>query len=61
MLPAIPPEPLGAVGPAADAQGQVIGRFSQQQLRYWAASSRDPWVLSTLTQVYKLQFSSLRD
>ncbi|CAJ1074100.1 LOW QUALITY PROTEIN: uncharacterized protein LOC125005405 [Xyrichtys novacula] len=51
-----PPEPLEAGGPGAEAQGPVVGCFSQQQHNYWAASTRDPWALSTLTHGYKLQF-----
>ena len=56
MLPVVPPRPLEAGGPGAEGQGPVVGFFSQQQLSYWAASTRDPWVLSTLTHGYKLQF-----
>ncbi|CAL8268003.1 unnamed protein product [Boreogadus saida] len=56
MLPAVPPGPLEVGGPGAEGQGPVVGCFSQQQLSYWAASTRDPWVLSTLTHGYKLQF-----
>ncbi|XP_047454133.1 uncharacterized protein LOC125016013 [Mugil cephalus] len=56
VLPVVPPEPLEAGEPGAEAQGPVVGCFSQQQLSYWAASTRDPWVLSTLTHGYKLQF-----
>ncbi|XP_062372037.1 uncharacterized protein LOC134059609 [Sardina pilchardus] len=56
MLPVVPLEPLEAGGPAAEAPGPDVGCFSQQQLSYWAASTRDPWVLSTLTNGYKLQF-----
>lgn len=36
--------------------GPVAGCFSQQQLNYWAACLLDPWVISTMTQGYKLQF-----
>ena len=56
MLPVVPPGPLEVGGPGAEGQGPVVGCFSQQQLSYWAASTRDPWVLSTLTHGYKLQF-----
>ncbi|CAL8336280.1 unnamed protein product [Boreogadus saida] len=56
MLPVVPPGPLEVGGPGAEGQGPVVGCFSQQQLSYWAASTRDPSVLSTLTHGYKLQF-----
>ena len=56
MLPVVPPGPLEVGGPGAEGQGPVVGCFSQQQLSYLAASTRDPWVLSTLTHGYKLQF-----
>ena len=36
--------------------GSVVSCFSQQQLNYWAACTSDPWVVSTLTQRYELQF-----
>ena len=36
--------------------GSVVGCFSQQQLSYWAACTSDPWVVSTITQGYELQF-----
>ncbi|XP_075325338.1 uncharacterized protein LOC142383616 [Odontesthes bonariensis] len=56
VLPVVPLEPLEVGGPDAEATGPTVGLFSQQQLSYWAASTRDPWVLSTLTHGYKLQF-----
>ena len=56
MLHVVPPGPLEVGGPGAEGQGPVVKCFSQQQLSYWAASTRDPWVLSTLTHGYKLQF-----
>ncbi|XP_075325299.1 uncharacterized protein LOC142383412 [Odontesthes bonariensis] len=56
ILPVVPLEPLEVGGPDAEATGPTVGLFSQQQLSYWAASTRDPWVLSTLTHGYKLQF-----
>ncbi|XP_074533298.1 uncharacterized protein LOC141796211 [Halichoeres trimaculatus] len=56
VLPTVPLEPLGAGGPETEAFGPVVGYFSNQQLGYWAAVASDPWVVSTLTQGYKLQF-----
>ena len=53
MLPVVPPE---AGGPGAESPGPALGGFSQQQLSYWAASTRDPWVISTLTHGYNIQF-----
>ncbi|XP_075336649.1 uncharacterized protein LOC142397191 [Odontesthes bonariensis] len=52
----VPLEPLEVGGLDAEATGPTVGVFSQQQLSYWAASTRDPWVLSTLTHGYELQF-----
>ncbi|XP_057701544.1 uncharacterized protein LOC130921537 [Corythoichthys intestinalis] len=55
-----PPAPQGPSGP--EGQGlRPLGRpsdffFSHQQLRYWAARVSDPWVISTLTHGYVLQF-----
>ncbi|CAL8352633.1 unnamed protein product [Boreogadus saida] len=51
-----PPEPQEAGGVGARPTGPVVGCFSHQQLSYWAACTSDPWVVSTLTQGYKLQF-----
>ncbi|XP_036956139.1 uncharacterized protein LOC119020706 [Acanthopagrus latus] len=55
-LPVVPPGPLEAGGPGAENPGPVVGCFSQQQFSYWAATTTDPWVISTLTHGYKLQF-----
>ena len=55
-LDAPPPGPLGVEGPDTEATGPAVGYFSHQQLRYWAARASDPWVLSTLTHGYNLQF-----
>ena len=51
-----PPEPQEAEGVGVRPMGSVVGCFSQQQLSYWAACTSDPWVVSTLTQRYELQF-----
>ncbi|CAL8358264.1 unnamed protein product [Boreogadus saida] len=51
-----PPEPVEAGGPGARTTGPVVGCFSQQQISYWAACTTDPWVVSTLTRGYELQF-----
>ncbi|CAL8387200.1 unnamed protein product [Boreogadus saida] len=51
-----PPEPVEARGPGARTTGPVVGCFSQQQISYWAACTTDPWVVSTLTRGYELQF-----
>ncbi|CAL8387529.1 unnamed protein product [Boreogadus saida] len=50
------PEPVEAGGPGARTTGPVVGCFSQQQISYWAACTTDPWVVSTLTRGYELQF-----
>ena len=55
-LDAPPPGPLGAEGPGIEATGPAVGYFSNQQLEYWAATASDPWVVSTLTHRYELQF-----
>jgi len=47
----------GGLGP--EVSGPVVGCFSQQQLSYWAVCTSDPWVVSTLTQGYELQFQPL--
>ena len=51
-----PPEPQEAGGAGARPSGPGVGSFSHQQLSYWAACTSDPWVVSTLTQGYELQF-----
>ena len=51
-----PPGPLGVEGPGTEATGPAVGYFTNQQLNYWAAQASDPWVISTLTHGYKLQF-----
>ncbi|CAL8348574.1 unnamed protein product [Boreogadus saida] len=51
-----PPEPTEAGGPGARITGPVVCCFSQQQLGNWAACTIDPWVVSTLTRGYELQF-----
>ncbi|CAL8348958.1 unnamed protein product [Boreogadus saida] len=51
-----PPEPIEAGGPGARTTGPVVRCFSQQQISYWAACTIDPWVVSTLTRGYELQF-----
>lgn len=49
----VPPVPLEVGEVGARAAGPAIGCFSEQQLRYWAACSSDPWVVSW---GYTLQF-----
>ncbi|XP_057686428.1 uncharacterized protein LOC130912382 [Corythoichthys intestinalis] len=56
LPPASPPGPVGAGGAGTEAVGPAVGFFSHQQLRYWAARVSDPWVISTLTHGYVLQF-----
>jgi len=51
-----PPGPPEAGGQGTEGLGPAVGYFSQQQLNYWVAQASDPWVVSTLTQGYKLQF-----
>lgn len=51
-----PPGPLGARGAGAEATGPAVGYFTPQQLEFWAAQAPDPWVISTLTHGYRLQF-----
>ena len=52
------PAPRGAEAAATniDSPGPGVVCFSRRQLQYWAACTPDPWVLSTLTQGYTLQF-----
>ncbi|XP_034001039.1 uncharacterized protein LOC117494304 [Trematomus bernacchii] len=50
------PEPPEAGVQGTEGLGPAVGYFSQQQLNYWVAQASDPWVVSTLTQGYKLQF-----
>nr|XP_061814201.1 uncharacterized protein LOC133604909 [Nerophis lumbriciformis] len=56
LPPASPPGPVGAGGAGTEAVGPAVGFFSHQLLRYWAARVSDPWVISTLTHGYVLQF-----
>ena len=51
-----PPGPLGAGGVGTEVQGLVVGRFSQQHLSYWQEQTTDPWIVSTLSNGYTLQF-----
>ncbi|XP_074506781.1 uncharacterized protein LOC141776850 [Sebastes fasciatus] len=44
----------GEVGP--EARGAGVGHFSQQHLSYWERETTDPWVVSTLSKGYTLQF-----
>lgn len=44
------------MGPESEVVGPVVGHFSQEQLRFWAAHASDPWVITTLTHGYRLQF-----
>lgn len=48
--------PLEAGGAGPEALGPVVGGFSQQHLSYWEIQATDPWVVSTLTEGYNLQF-----
>ncbi|XP_059894386.1 uncharacterized protein LOC132447566, partial [Gadus macrocephalus] len=53
---AAPPGPLGAGGVGTEVQGPVVGRFSQRHLSYWQEQTTDPWIVSTLSNGYTLQF-----
>nr|XP_010782195.1 PREDICTED: uncharacterized protein LOC104956407 [Notothenia coriiceps] len=52
----MPARGLEAGGQGTEDLGPAVGYFSQQQLNYWVAQASDPWVVSTLTRGYKLQF-----
>lgn len=45
-----------AISINVDSLGVVINCFSTGQHQYWAACTPDPWVISTFSQVYTLQF-----
>lgn len=48
-----PPKASGHVG---EAGLPTVGYFTREQLECWARGTRDAWVLSTLSQGYRLQF-----
>ena len=51
-----PPEALGGGGVRPEAQRAGVGRFFQQHISYWERETTDPWVVSTLSKGYTLQF-----
>lgn len=46
----------GGLG-AIDYITPAVGRYSSQELHCWRTRTTDPWVLSTLTEGYSIQFS----
>ena len=49
-----PPKALGAGGVRPQRAG--VGSFSQQHISYWEREATDPWVVSTISKGYTLQF-----
>ena len=51
-----PPGPQEGVGAGTDGSWPGVGRFTQQHLICWGSCTTDPWVVTTLSQGYNLQF-----
>ncbi|XP_030293378.1 uncharacterized protein LOC115593839 [Sparus aurata] len=51
-----PPKAPGGGGGGPEAQRAGVGRFTQQHISYWERETTDPWVVSTLSKGYTLQF-----
>lgn len=57
MLPAAgPPSPRGGRRVGTDAIPPAVGCFTHDQLQSWEAHTSDPWVVSTISQGYRIQF-----